>query len=53
LIGPAAAHVDAACTETIIASSKRDYAWIMARLAQRVRELGYDVSKLQEVSQRW
>ena len=53
-----------AVTETIVARSKRDYVWIMARqpvlpeadyarLEQKVRELGYDVSKLQKVPQRW
>ena len=58
------AHVDAAYSETIIARSKRDYVWIMARrptlapgeyerLAQQVQELGYDVDKLQKVPQRW
>jgi len=58
------AHVDAAYTETIIARSRRDYVWIMARtpqipeadferLARKVAELGYDVSKLERVPQRW
>ena len=57
-------HVDPAYQETIIARSKRDYVWIMARrptlppgdyarLEQRVGELGYDVSRLQRVPQRW
>ncbi len=58
------AHVDADYRETIIARSRRDYVWIMARtpvipdadyarLTQRVREMGYDVAKLQKVPQRW
>jgi apolipoprotein D and lipocalin family protein len=58
------AYVDPDYTETIIARSARDYVWIMARepgiseadyarLAQRVADLGYDVSKLQRVPQRW
>jgi apolipoprotein D and lipocalin family protein len=58
------AHVDPAYTETIIARSRRDYVWIMARtpqipeadyerLARKVADLGYDVSKLERVPQRW
>jgi apolipoprotein D and lipocalin family protein len=58
------AHVDAAYSETIIARSRRDYVWIMARtpqipeadyerLARKVAALGYDVSKLERVPQRW
>ena len=58
------AHVDPAYTETIIARSSRDYVWIMARtpvlseadyarLVQMVADLGYDMSKLQKVPQRW
>jgi len=58
------AHVDPDYTETIVARSKRDYVWIMARkpvlspadyarLERQVRDLGYDVSKLQQVPQRW
>ena len=47
------AYVDPDYTETIIARepgiSEADY----ARLAQRVADLGYDVSKLQRVPQRW
>ena len=49
-------------TQTIIARSKRDYVWVMARsprisdadyaaLVTRVRDLGYDVSKLRRVPQ--
>jgi apolipoprotein D and lipocalin family protein len=58
------AHVDPGYTETIIARSKRDYVWIMARrptlaaddyarLARQVEDLGYDISRLQKVPQRW
>lgn len=58
------AHVDPQYTETIIARSRRDYVWIMARtpqipepdyarLVQQVAELGYDTSKLERVPQRW
>lgn len=57
-------YVDPGYTRTIIARSKRDHVWIMARtpelpatqyeqLEQRVRELGYDVAELQRVPQRW
>jgi apolipoprotein D and lipocalin family protein len=57
-------HVDAGYTETIIARSSRDYVWIMARkpvlaeadyarLVGMVAALGYDMSKLQKVPQRW
>ena len=57
-------HVDPDYRETIVARSKRDYVWIMARqpqlsnedyarLQQKVRDLGYDVAKLQKVPQRW
>jgi apolipoprotein D and lipocalin family protein len=58
------AHVDPGYTETIIARSRLDYVWIMARtpqipeqdyerLARKVADLGYDVAKLQKVPQRW
>jgi apolipoprotein D and lipocalin family protein len=58
------AYVDPAYTQTIIARSALDYVWIMARtptlspgdyaqLERRVRDLGYDMSKLQQVPQRW
>jgi apolipoprotein D and lipocalin family protein len=58
------AHVDEGYTDTIIARSRRDYVWIMARtpqlaeadlarLTQRVADLGYDTSKLERVPQRW
>jgi len=58
------AHVDADYTETIIARSRLDYVWIMARtpqiadadfarLKQKVVDLGYDTAKLERVPQRW
>lgn len=58
------AYVDPDYTQTIVARSKRDYVWIMARtptlpsdeyarLERRVQELGYDVSQLQRVPQQW
>jgi apolipoprotein D and lipocalin family protein len=58
------AHVDEDHTETIIARSRLDYVWVMARtpqipaedferLRRQVADLGYDVSKLQKVPQRW
>jgi len=58
------AHVDEDYSETIIARSRRDYVWVMARtpqipaadferLRQQVADLGYDVDKLQKVPQRW
>ena len=58
------AYVDDAYTETIVARSKRDYAWIMTRapeiteeryqaLSDRLADLGYDVSELRRVPQRW
>jgi apolipoprotein D and lipocalin family protein len=51
-------------TEVIVGRTARDYVWIMARkpqigaqeyerLVQRVAQLGYDVSKLAAVPQRW
>ena len=58
------AHVDTDYTETIIARSRRDYVWIMARtpqipeadyerLRRKVADLGYDTAQLQKVPQRW
>ena len=58
------AHVDADYTETIIARSRLDYVWIMARtptltearygrLEKMVADLGYDASRLRRVPQRW
>jgi apolipoprotein D and lipocalin family protein len=53
-------HVDEAYSETIIARSALDYVWIMARrpdlgaeryaaLVARVRDMGYDVSRIRKV----
>jgi len=58
------AHVDEAYSETIIARTARDYVWIMTRereisearyerLAAMVADLGYDVTELRRVPQRW
>lgn len=58
------AHLDAAYRETIIARTARDYVWIMSRsptmsegdyqrLAEKVKQLGYDVNQLRRVPQRW
>ncbi len=51
-------------SKTIIGRSKPDHAWIMAReprmaeadyreIIQRLAELGYDVSRIEKVPQRW
>lgn len=56
-------HVDENYTQTIIGRSARDYVWIMARTPQisdadyaahveRLKALGYDISKLRRVPQR-
>jgi len=56
-------YLDPSYSETVIARSKRDYAWIMARTPQisaaaytadveRLKAMGYDVSKLRKVPQR-
>ncbi len=56
-------YLDDAYTQTIIGRSARDYVWIMARTPQisdadyaahveRLRALGYDVSKLRKVPQK-
>ena len=58
------AYLNADYTQTIIARQRRDYVWIMARspaigdeeyarLVRQVEALGYDISKLQRVPQRW
>ena len=58
------AYLNPDYSQTIIARTKRDYVWIMARtptipdqdyetLAAKVAELGYDRTKLQRVPQRW
>ncbi|QQQ00862.1 lipocalin family protein [Lysobacter enzymogenes] len=56
------AYLDENYTRTIVARSKRDYAWIMARspqipeqdyaqLVERLRELGYSTTDLRKVPQ--
>lgn len=58
------AYLSADYGETIVARDARDYTWIMARtssvsaevyqaLVQKVKALGYDVSKVRKVPQRW
>ena len=58
------AYLDEAYSRTIIARNRRDYVWIMARspnvdareydeLVNIVSGLGYDVTKLRRVPQRW
>ena len=55
-------YLDADYSETLIARSKRDYAWIMARTprisdeayakdVERLERMGYDISKLRRVPQ--
>ncbi|MEJ2172273.1 MAG: lipocalin family protein [Woeseiaceae bacterium] len=57
-------YLDEGYTQTIIGRQKRDYVWIMARtpeisgqdydrLIEFVASIGYDVSKVQKVPQRW
>jgi apolipoprotein D and lipocalin family protein len=57
-------HLDAEYSETIVARTKRDYAWIMARqpelpagrleaLEDKLVELGYDRDAIRRVPQRW
>jgi apolipoprotein D and lipocalin family protein len=57
-------YLDADYSQTIIARQKRDFVWIMARtptipddtyeeLVNRVANLGYDMSQLRRVPQRW
>ena len=57
-------YLDEGYTQTIIGRNARDYVWVMARtssipeedyrrLAKLVGDMGYDVSKLQKVPQRW
>jgi len=57
-------YLDPDYTRTIIGRSARDYLWIMARtpevpapqwdeMVAKAKELGYDVSKLRRVPQRW
>jgi apolipoprotein D and lipocalin family protein len=58
------AHLDAAYRETIIGRTARDYVWVMSRspsvseadyqrLAEKVKQLGYDRNRLRRVPQRW
>lgn len=57
-------YLDDGYTQTVIARNKRDYVWIMARTPQipevdyrklttLLKNLGYDISKLRKVPQRW
>lgn len=57
-------YLDNDYTQTVVAHQARDYVWIMARtptisdsdydeLVTFVESLGYDISKLQRVPQRW
>lgn len=57
-------HLDPGYRTTIIGRQQRDYVWVMARepeipdqeyreLVQRVQSLGYDISQLSRVPQRW
>ena len=57
-------YLDPNYHNTIIGRTKRDFVWIMSRspqipeaeyqdLVQRVADLGYDISKLKPVPQRW
>lgn len=56
--------LDAGYTQALVVRSKRDYAWLMARTpsipeadyarhVEALRAMGYDVSKLRRVPQRW
>ncbi|MBS1200786.1 MAG: rane protein [Proteobacteria bacterium] len=56
--------LDADYTRAVIGRSKRDYVWIMAReprmadevyqeIIGRLDGLGYDVSRIEKVPQRW
>ncbi|HEX7816738.1 lipocalin family protein [Dyella sp.] len=58
------AYLDDSYSTVIVARSKRDYVWIMARtpslpeasytaMVQRVASLGYDVTRLRKVPQQW
>ena len=57
-------YLDDDYSKTIIGRNKRDFVWIMARtptipdadyqdLVAKVADMGYDVSKLEKVPQRW
>ena len=58
------AYLNPDYSQTIVARTKRDYVWILARtpsipeadysnLVGKVSELGYDTAKLQRMPQRW
>ena len=58
------AYLDTDYSVTIIGRNKRDYVWLMARqpelpearyqeLVARIEAMGYDVSQLQKVPQKW
>lgn len=58
------AYLNPDCSQVIIARDKRDYVWVMARtpevsqadydtLVRQVDNMGYDLSKLRKVPQRW
>jgi len=58
------AYLNPEYSQTIVARTKRDYVWIMARtpsipeadysrLVEKVAELGYDTAKLERMPQRW
>lgn len=58
------AYLEPDYSATIVARSKRDYVWLLARTPdmsdaqfqrhmRRIREMGYDLSKVQRVPQRW
>jgi apolipoprotein D and lipocalin family protein len=57
-------HLDEDYSQTVIGRSKRDYVWIMARESRmpdadyaaiigKLERLGYDVSRIEKVPQRW
>jgi apolipoprotein D and lipocalin family protein len=49
-------HLDPGYRTTIIGRQKRDYVWVMARepeISDQVQSLGYDISRLSRVPQRW
>lgn len=57
-------YLDEAYSKTVIGRSKRDYVWIMARephiseqsyqhMLEVIEALGYDLSKVQRVPQKW
>lgn len=51
-------------SQTVVARNKRDYVWVMARtpqisdddysaMLQKIESIGYDISKVQKVPQKW